>query len=45
MKEIQRKLGTSMAQVYFAKYKVTRLVERELRQLKARADAQLLACK
>jgi RNA polymerase sigma factor (sigma-70 family) len=44
MTEVRERLGVSMAQVYFAKYKVTALVERELRQLKLSQEKQI-ACK
>jgi RNA polymerase sigma-70 factor (ECF subfamily) len=45
MSDVREKLGVSMAQVYFAKYKVTGLVQRELRKLKLRSEEGQLACK
>jgi RNA polymerase sigma-70 factor (ECF subfamily) len=45
MSEVREKLGVSMAQVYFAKYKVTGLVHLELRKLKLCSEGGHLACK
>jgi RNA polymerase sigma factor (sigma-70 family) len=39
MDEIRRKLGVSMAQVYFAKYKVGSVLQRELRNLHTRNES------
>jgi hypothetical protein len=33
--KVARKLGVSLGQVYFAKYKVSKLMKKEIRQLRA----------
>jgi len=45
MDQIRERLGVSMAQVYFAKHKVTRAVHLELRKLKLLSENGKLPCK